>query len=207
MAVLLFTPTSCSLVIAIAIAIARYLTFRFFRNLKLYSFIFLFDSSTDMGPFTASLLRCRTKFCRIAPIYRGVATSSAAEPAHIKAIVDQIGQLKFHEVTLLNEALKRELKIPDVQRVAAAGPVGGGEGEESAAAVKSSYTVKLAKFDDTKKVALIKEIKKLVEGINLVEAKRFVEECPRVIKSNLTKEEAEALQKQLEAAGGVVKLE
>lgn len=161
-----------------------------------------------MGPFTASLLRCRTTFYRLAPIYRGTATSSAAEPAHIKAIVDQIGQLKFHEVTLLNEALKRELKIPDVQRVAAAGPAAGAEGEgESAAGLKSSYTVKLAKFDDTKKVALIKEIKKLVEGINLVEAKRFVEECPRVIKSNLTKEEAEALQKQLEAAGGVVKLE
>lgn len=161
-----------------------------------------------MGPLTASLLRCQTAFIRLHPLFRRSVTTTATEPAHIKAIVDQIGQLKFHEVTLLNEALKRELKIPDVQRVAATTAAPGEEGEDGASAgVKSSYTVKLTKFDDTKKVALIKEIKKLVEGINLVEAKRFVEECPRVIRSNITKDEAEALQKQLEAAGGVVKLE
>lgn len=133
---------------------------------------------------------------------------TATEPAHIKAIVDQISQLKFYEVTILNEALKRELKIPDVQRVvAAAGAAAPDEDVAAASAAKTSFTVKLNKFDDSKKVALIKEIKKLVEGINLVEAKRFVEECPKVIRSNLTKDEAEALQKQLEAAGGVVKIE
>lgn len=142
------------------------------------------------------------------------ATTAAVgtEPEHIKAIVDQISQLKFYEVTLLNEALKRELKIPDVQRVVATGVAAAGgptdeAGDGVAAGVKSSFTVKLTKFDDSKKVALIKEIKKLVEGINLVEAKRFVEECPKVIRANIPKDEAEALQKQLEAAGGIVKLE
>lgn len=131
--------------------------------------------------------------------------------ARIKAIVDQIAQLKFHEVTVLNEALKRELKIPDVQRVAGAPIAGAQPGPEEAggqaAGVKASFTVKLTKFDESRKVALIKEIKKLIEGINLVEAKRFVEECPKVVKSNVTKDEADALQKQLEAAGGSVKLE
>lgn len=132
----------------------------------------------------------------------------ATEPAHIRAIVDQISQLKFYEVTILNEALKRELKIPDVQRVVAAEATAPADDDTgTASATKTSFTVKLTKFDDTKKVALIKEIKKLVEGINLVEAKRFVEECPKVIRSNLTKDEAEALQKQLEAAGGIIKLE
>lgn len=132
--------------------------------------------------------------------------------ARIKTIVDQISQLKFFEVSLLNEALKKELKIPDVQHVIA--NVGAGEaagqlddGAAAAASVKTSFTLKLTKFEESKKVALIKEIKKLIEGINLVEAKRFVEECPRVIKSNLTKEEAESLQKQLESAGGQTKLE
>lgn len=145
-------------------------------------------------------------------IYAARYLATEIEPSHIKSIVDQISQLKFYEVNLLNEALKRELKIPDVQRVMATaqvGTVGGGDGEDGAAAagVKTNYTVKLTKFDDTKKVALIKEIKKLIEGINLVEAKRFVEDCPKVIKSNLTKDEAEVLQKQLEAAGGIIKLE
>lgn len=134
---------------------------------------------------------------------------SRALPTHIRAIVDQIAQLKFHEVPILTEVLKKELKIPDVQPMLAVNPAEVADvGTEAATAnVKTVFTVKLTKFDETKKVALIKEIKKLVEGINLVEAKRFVEECPRVIKSNLTKDEAESLQKQLETAGGVVKLE
>lgn len=142
-------------------------------------------------------------------LLRHTGSVAAPEPAHIKAIVDQISQLKFYEVTILNEALKRKLKIPDVQRVAAVGAASETKVEEegTASGVKTSFTVKLTKFDDGKKVALIKEIKKLIEGINLVEAKRFVEECPRVIKSNVTKEEAEALQKQLEQAGGTIKLE
>lgn len=136
-------------------------------------------------------------------------TTTTTEPAHIKAIVDSIAQLKFYEITILNEALKRELKIPDVQRVVATGQAAPDASDEgvSEASVKSSFTVKLTKFDEGKKVALIKEIKKLVEGINLVEAKRFVEECPKVIRANLTKDEAEALKKQLEDAGGIVKLE
>lgn len=134
--------------------------------------------------------------------------------ARIKTIVDQISQLKFFEVSLLNEALKKELKIPDVQRVVAdagaaraAGADAGADESAAAGGTKASFTLKLTKFDESKKVALIKEIKKLVEGINLVEAKRFVEQCPKVIKSNLTKDEAEALQKQIEGAGGQVKLE
>lgn len=140
-------------------------------------------------------------------------TPPPTEPEHIRSIVDQIAKLKFFEVTILNEALKRELKIPEVQRVAAgsvAAPGASAEGQDDGAdvaSVKSSFTVKLVKFEESKKVALIKEIKKLVEGINLVEAKRYVEDCPRVIKANITKEEAEELQKQLETAGGVVKLE
>lgn len=135
-----------------------------------------------------------------------------SEPAHIKAIVDQIAQLKLHEVTVLNDALKRELKIPDIQRVVAApGSMAASEeadeGDAGKSAIKTSFSLKLVKFDDTKKVALIKEIKKLVEGINLVEAKRFVEDCPRVVKANIGKDEAESLQKQLESAGGIVKIE
>jgi ribosomal protein L7/L12 len=37
--------------------------------------------------------------------------------------------------------------------------------------------------------------------MNLVQAKKFVESCPVVVKSDLSKEEAATLQKALEAAG------
>lgn len=51
------------------------------------------------------------------------------------------------------------------------------EVEEEQAAVKSSFTVKLIKFDAAKKVPLIKEIKQIVPEMNLVQAKKFVEVC------------------------------
>jgi ribosomal protein L7/L12 len=40
--------------------------------------------------------------------------------------------------------------------------------------VQTSFTVKLLKFEDGKKVALIKEIKSLLEGMNLVQVKGFL---------------------------------
>lgn len=65
----------------------------------------------------------------------------------------------------------------------------------------------MVKFDDSKKVALIKEIKSIVEGMNLVQAKKFVESAPQVLKSGVSKEEAETLKKSLEGLGAVVELE
>lgn len=47
--------------------------------------------------------------------------------------------------------------------------------ESEQAPVKTSYAVKLMKFDAAKKVALIKEIKNILPDMNLVQAKKFVE--------------------------------
>lgn len=48
--------------------------------------------------------------------------------------------------------------------------------EEEAAPVKvqTEFTVKLMKFDDSKKVALIKEVKALIEGMNLVQVCTYI---------------------------------
>lgn len=46
------------------------------------------------------------------------------------------------------------------------------EGEdEGPKTVKTSFTIRLTKFDDTKKVPLIKEVKNIVEGMNLVQVR------------------------------------
>ena len=70
------------------------------------------------------------------------------------------------------------------------------------AAVQTSFTVKLNKFDPAKKVAVIKAIKSLVEGMNLVQAKKFVEGAPAVVRADVSKDEAEKIKEALEAAGG-----
>merc|ERR1712112_433773 len=76
------------------------------------------------------------------------------------------------------------------------------EEEVAPQVVQTSFTVKLNKFDAAKKVAIIKEIKNIVEGMNLVQAKKFVESAPAVVKADISKEEAEKILASLVAVGG-----
>lgn len=90
---------------------------------------------------------------------------------------------------------------------APAGPAKAEEEEEAPAVVQTSFTLKLDAFAADKKVALIKEIKANVEGMNLVQAKKFVESAPQVVKADLAKDEAENLKKVLEAAGATCSID
>ena len=65
----------------------------------------------------------------------------------------------------------------------------------------------MAKFDAASKAKVIKEIKALLPGANLVEAKKFVESAPKVVKEGVSKEEAEKIKKVLEAVGATVTLD
>ncbi|OTF77701.1 39S ribosomal protein L12, mitochondrial-like protein [Euroglyphus maynei] len=137
----------------------------------------------------------------------------------IKAIVDEIGKLTLLEVAELNVALKEALKIPDAPMMpfAAGAIMAGMTGDKSAKSdedddaatktVQTAFTLKITKFDEGKKVALIKEVKNQVEGLNLVQAKKFVESLPQVVKNNLSKEEAEKLKTTLETVGATCSIE
>ncbi|KAH7943968.1 39S ribosomal protein L12, mitochondrial [Rhipicephalus sanguineus] len=141
--------------------------------------------------------------------------SSAEErhyPEKITRIVDDIAKLTLMEVADLNELLKKTLNIQETPMMAgawaapaAAAPQEEDEGEK-VAKVQTSFTVKLLKFDDAKKIQLIKEIKNLMEGINLVQAKKFVESAPQVVKADLPKDEAEKLKSSIEMAGGTCEI-
>ena len=89
---------------------------------------------------------------------------------------------------------------------AAAGAPAQEEEEPEVVAVQTSFTLQLESFDAGKKVALIKEIKSNVEGMNLVQAKKFVESAPAVVKADLSKDESEKLKKALESVGAVCKI-
>ena len=135
-------------------------------------------------------------------------------PEKIVTIVDQISGLNLLEVADLNSLLKSRLNISDAPVMMAGGPVAAApkveEEEEAVAAptaVQTSFTVKLEKFDAAKKVAIIKEIKSIVEGMNLVQAKKFVEIAPAVVKADISKEEADKIKEALTALGGECTIE
>jgi large subunit ribosomal protein L7/L12 len=137
-------------------------------------------------------------------------------PANPKlvTIVEQISTLNLLEVSELSGLLKKKLNLPDTAMMPMGGfsmgaaPAKSDEEEEVVAKkVQTAFKVKLVKFDDKQKVALIKEIKNLLEGMNLVQAKKFVESCPTMVKEDLPKEEAEKLKEALSKVGAVVEIE
>ncbi|XP_055351254.1 39S ribosomal protein L12, mitochondrial-like [Paramacrobiotus metropolitanus] len=132
----------------------------------------------------------------------------------IRKIVDDIAALSILEVADLNELLKKTLKIPDQAFMSAGGfapaQAAAPAAEEEEAVKKkekSSFTIRLLKFDEGKKVQLIKEIKGLIEGMNLVQAKKYVESLPQTVRQDIAKDEAEKLKAALEAVGGVVEMD
>ena len=123
--------------------------------------------------------------------------------ADLKAFAEQLVNLTVKEVNELAEILKNEYGIePAAAAVAvAAGPVAGAE---AAAEEKSSFDV-ILKSAGANKLAVVKLVKELT-GLGLKEAKDIVDGAPSNLKEGVSKDEAEALKKQLAEAGAEVEL-
>jgi len=123
--------------------------------------------------------------------------------ADIKAIAEQLVNLTVKEVSELAEVLKSEYGIePAAAAVAVAGPAAGPAA--AAEEEKSSFDVVL-KSPGANKLAIVKAVKELT-GLGLKEAKDLVDAAPSELKKGVTKDEADALKKQLEEAGAEVEL-
>jgi len=123
----------------------------------------------------------------------------------IKELGDKIVALTLLQAKELGDYLKEEYGIEPAAggAVMVAGPAAAGGGAEEAKE-KTSFNVILKEFGD-KKIQVIKEVK-AITGLGLKEAKDLVDSLPKPIKEGLSKDEAETLQKQLEAVGAVVEL-
>ncbi|KAM0791619.1 hypothetical protein ACM66B_006058 [Microbotryomycetes sp. NB124-2] len=146
------------------------------------------------------------------------AASAAAPPASpkIQQIVDQISSLTLLEAADLVEALKSKLNIADIALPAAgavaAAPAAAADGASAPAAEekpkeKTVFNVTLQKIDAAQKAKAIREVKALMPGMNLVEAKKFVESLPKVVKENATKEEADKLKELFKGIGAEASLD
>lgn len=66
---------------------------------------------------------------------------------------------------------------------------------------KTSFSVRLEGYDVPQKVKVIKEVRAIAD-LGLKEAKELVESAPKIIKKDLTKEEAQKLVDILQSCGG-----
>ena len=116
------------------------------------------------------------------------------------AMIEEIKGLTVLELSELVHALEDVFGVSAAAMAAA--PAAGG-----AAAVeeKTDFDVVLTGFDAAQKIKVIKVIREVM-GLGLAEAKAAVEGVPTVMKEGLSKEDAEALKKQVEEVGGKVEL-
>lgn len=124
--------------------------------------------------------------------------------ADLKKLAEELVNLTVKDVNELATILKDEYGIePAAAAVAVAGPAAGGDGAEEAAA-QTEFDV-ILKSAGASKLAIVKLVKELT-GLGLKEAKGVVDAAPGAIKEGVSKDEAEALKKQLEEAGAEVEL-
>lgn len=105
----------------------------------------------------------------------------------VAGIVDQISTLTLLEAADLVDALKSRLNIVDIAMpaaapAAAAAPAGGAaeEPEKAAPKEKTVFNVNLTKIDAAQKAKAIKEVKAIMPGMNLVEARPSSTSAPVV---------------------------
>lgn len=113
-------------------------------------------------------------------------------------------ELEGASVIELNDLVKAiEEKFGVSAAAVAAAPVAGA-GAAGAAEEKDAFTVVLADAGE-QKIAVMKAVKEAL-GLGLKEAKDLVDGAPATLKDGMKKEEAEALKKAIEEAGGKVEL-
>ena len=121
--------------------------------------------------------------------------------AELQGLAQQLDGLTLLQASKLVKHLEGKWGVSAAAPVAvAAAPAGGGEAAEE----KSTFDVVLKACGD-KKIQVIKEIR-AITGLGLKEAKELVDNAPKTVKEGLTKDEADAMQKQLEGAGATVEL-
>ncbi|GFR96141.1 50S ribosomal protein L7/L12 [Elysia marginata] len=116
-------------------------------------------------------------------------------------ILNAIAEMSVMEVVELVEAMEEKFGVSAQAAVAVAAPAAG---EAAAAEEKTEFDVILTAAGD-KKVNVIKVVRGAT-GLGLKEAKALVDGAPAPLKEGATKEEAEALKKELEEAGATVEI-
>lgn len=122
-------------------------------------------------------------------------------PEKFKSLVESIEQMSVLDLADLVKVLEDKFGVSAAApAMMMAGPAAGG----AAAEEQSEFDVELASAGDNK-IGVIKAVR-AITGEGLKEAKAMVDGAPAIVKSGVSKEEAEELKKQLEDAGAAVNL-
>ncbi|MEK7461837.1 MAG: 50S ribosomal protein L7/L12 [Patescibacteria group bacterium] len=127
-------------------------------------------------------------------------TEEVVIPAKFQKIVSEIENMSVLELNELVKVFEKKFGVSATMVAVAASTQGAGEAVEE----KSTASVELTD-SGANKIAIIKVVKEVL-GLGLKEAKDLVDAAPSMIKADMKKEDAQALKKQIENAGGKVAL-
>lgn len=122
----------------------------------------------------------------------------------VSEIVEQIERLTVLELNELVKTLEARFGVSAAAAPMAVSAAPGAAAPVEAVEEQTEFTPVLTGFGD-KKIQVIKEVR-AITGLGLKEAKDLVDGVPSNVKEAVTREEAEAIKKQIEAAGGTVEI-
>ena len=122
--------------------------------------------------------------------------------SNVETILESIEKLTLLEAAELVKAMEEKFGVSAAAPVAvAAAPAAAGE----AAAEEASEVSVILASAGANKIAVLKEVR-AITGLGLKEAKDLVDGAPKPVKEGIKKEDAEAIKKQLDAAGASVEI-
>ena len=121
-------------------------------------------------------------------------------------ILEAIASMTVLEVSELVKMMEEKFGVSAAAPVAVAAVGGAGAAPAAAAEEQTEFNVILKAFDESKKIAVIKEVR-VVTGLGLKEAKDLVEGAPKPLKEGVSKEDAAKIKEQITAVGGTVEVQ
>jgi len=124
--------------------------------------------------------------------------------ADLNALVNSLSELTVLEAAELSKMLEEKWGVSAAAAVAVAAPGAGGGAAAPVVEEQTEFDVILT-GDGGKKINVIKEVR-VITQLGLTEAKTLVESAPKAVKEGVSKDEAEKIKAQLEAAGATVEI-
>ena len=124
--------------------------------------------------------------------------------SNVETILESIEKLTLLEAAELVKAMEEKFGVSAAAPVAVAAAAPAAAGEAAGADEATEVSVILASAG-ANKIAVLKEVR-AITGLGLKEAKDLVDGAPKAVKEGIKKEDAEAIKKQLEAAGATVEI-
>ena len=123
--------------------------------------------------------------------------------SNVESILESIEKLTLLEAAELVKAMEEKFGVSAAAPVAVAAVAPAAAGE--AAADEATEVSVILAAAGANKIAVLKEVR-AITGLGLKEAKDLVDGAPKPVKEGIKKEDAEAIKKQLEAAGATVEI-